>query len=376
MGDGSSGSPSTSGPITIATSTVNSTRGVTEDLYGNVYVADTVNYILREESGGIVTNLTSTNSGIGKVFVSGSSAANALLGEPEDVHVDSYGNIYIVDFSNKLLEAIYKGGTLPNVPVTGLNNIYTIAGGATATPSVDTTPVNGIYPTVAANTVGITMRKISLDPLNNVYITDYSNNVIWFLDHATGYMRILAGNYGSSTPHGGCAAPLNSLGDGCPGEQAAFNLASSNSGIGADADGQGNLYITDPEGSGNSAGSRIRKLLSGLNFPATATGTPGSPKAWTSTSPPMTHPRRRCLHAHRQRVRDSTSASVLHRQRRHHRRLHPARHLHTHRRRPGQCNPQGHLHRRRHGQLRPYRYRHRRCHRLRSRQHSQYCDHQ
>ena len=273
MGDGSSGSPSTSGPITIATSTVNSTRGVTEDLYGNVYVADTVNYILREESGGIVTNLTSTNSGSGKVFVSGSSAANALLGEPEDVHVDSYGNIYIVDFSNKLLEAIYKGGTLPNVPVTGLNNIYTIAGGATATPSVDTTPVNGIYPTVAANTVGITMRKISLDPLNNVYITDYSNNVIWFLDHATGYMRILAGNYGSSTPHGGCAAPLNSLGDGCPGEQAAFNLASSNSGIGADADGQGNLYITDPEGSGNSAGSRIRKLLSGLNFPATATGT-------------------------------------------------------------------------------------------------------
>jgi hypothetical protein len=44
--------------------------------------------------------------------------------------------------------------------------------------------------------------------------------------------------------------------------------------MGNSPDNQGNLYLTDPEGAAVAASSRIRKLLSGLNFPATTAPAP------------------------------------------------------------------------------------------------------
>jgi sugar lactone lactonase YvrE len=273
-GSSTQGVPS-EGPVN---SNVGQTRGATEDVFGNVYVADTTNYLIRQESGGVVSALTLPGT-TGSAYVSGGLASSTKIGQPDDIELDSYGNIYFVDDTNKLLVAIYKAGTLPGISSPVVGHIYTIAGNGGATnPAATTTPVNGLYPTVPATSVAITMRKISLDSLNNIYITDYSENVVWFLDHATGNIRILAGNYGATTPSAGCPTiSLDTLGDGCPGAYAAFSLNDTSTyndvGVGSSSDGQGNLYITDPE-AGVTNGGRIRKIVSGLNFQSRTTGGP------------------------------------------------------------------------------------------------------
>ena len=193
------------------------------------------------------------------------------------MQVDTNGNIYIADAGNNVVRAIYMGkGNLPGItaPITG--NIYTVAG---CTTSFSCTavgyPKNGTAPTGIATLTAISDRKISLDIRNNLYINDASANVVWFVDNATGDIRVLAGSYGTPTvgvPF--CTTGSNTVGDGCPAPSAAFNAASSNAGFGGMSDNQGNYYLTDPEGNVPIATSvsRIRKVLSGLNFPTLTVG--------------------------------------------------------------------------------------------------------
>lgn len=270
---GTAGAPPSSGSTPVSGSLVSSARGVGADGSGNVYIADTGNYIVREESNGIITNITAL-SGSGTYTTPAATdvpASSDKIGEPEDVQVDSNGNIFIADFSNHVVEAIYKAGTLPGVSNPIVGNMYVIAGGPTSSLSnTVSSPVNGFYPVVPATSVPLAVRKISLDSRGNIYIPDYSNNVVWFVDHATGYIHILAGHYGATTPQSGCTG-TDAENDGCPGVYSSFNFASSNSGVGSAPDNLGNLFVTEPEGS-VAASSRIREIISGLNFPATATG--------------------------------------------------------------------------------------------------------
>jgi hypothetical protein len=356
--------------VPVATSSINGSRGISADLFGNVFIADTGNNILREESAGTVSNVTAINTTPNKVIQSNVPASGAQIDAPEDAQADIYGNIFIADFGNVNVRMIYNGGCTGTctsyfgIPAASLTkgNIYWIAGYNAIGPGAPATatayPKTGATPTIPATQVALTDRKISVDIHGDLYIADQSNNVIWFVDHATGYIRLLAGNYGgtagagarssscvpssdaiagvvitnagtgySSAPTVTISAPASGTtatatatlgtgpaagtvasvtitnpgsgyttgsnvtvtfsaspggttatgtagvtGDGCPGPQAAFNFVSSNSGVGASPDNQGNLYVTDPEGAGNSGDSRIRKILSGLNFPATTTG--------------------------------------------------------------------------------------------------------
>ncbi len=278
----------TDGPA--GTSQVNGSRGIGVDSNtGAVYIADTNNNILREVLNGMVSSVTAqsgtagTGSGgcvkppVGSPVPNG-PASSAQLCAPEDAQVDTNGNIYIADGGNGVIRAIYNGkGTLPGIanPVAG--NIYVVAGNPIAPTAgvLNTTyPSDGSTPAVPALTVSISVRKIGLDSLGNIYIPDSGNNVVWFVDHATGYIRLLAGRFQpiasgtlpAPTPIG-CAASTDALGDGCPGPDSAINMNTGQDGANA-PDNQGNLYITDAE-SGTTT-SRLRKLLSGLNFPAVA----------------------------------------------------------------------------------------------------------
>ncbi len=283
-------STTTTGPA-LGTS-IASIRGVGVDSYGNVYIAETANNIVVVDCVAVGANspctspsqvgnlvqLTATNTSANKVITAGVLATSQQLNAPEDVQVDSNGNIYIADQGNGLLRAIYEGkGSLPGVanPQTGF--IYNIAGtGIAVLPVPNTTYQNSPYPStftpvVLGTNVALGLRKISIDAQNNIYIADSSENVIWFVDNATGYIRILAGQLG---PASGTAAPScsggNTLGDGCPGSLASLYLTGNTADGATAADNQGNLYITD--GEGGAATSRIRKLLSGLNFPSVTVG--------------------------------------------------------------------------------------------------------
>ena len=268
------------------TTEVSAARGVGIDpTTGNVYIADTGNNILRLVSGGQVTNYTATNTAktLSPSPITPVPYTSALLAAPEDVQVDLYGNIFIADSANNVIRAIYKAGyptkffgnANPQV-----NYVYTVAGSG-VTPVAGTYtgyPTDGTTPVVANTAPTIGVRKIGLDPLGNLYIADTSFSVVWFVDHVTGGMRVIAGRFGiaaSAAPAFICAQHTDAVGDNCPATQAGIFVGTTTADPATQPDRFGNLYISDSEGN-VAAASRIRKVLSGLNFPlspATPAGT-------------------------------------------------------------------------------------------------------
>ena len=94
-----------------------SLRGVAVDSSFNVYVADRNNHIIRViDSSGNVTTLA------GEAGISGSTNGQgtaAKFNKPNDVAVDSLGNVYVADKENHLIRKIDSGG-----------NVTTLAGQA------------------------------------------------------------------------------------------------------------------------------------------------------------------------------------------------------------------------------------------------------
>jgi sugar lactone lactonase YvrE len=294
---------------------------VTADSYGNVYIDDTGDNALRVVYEGgttlanlIATEIPGTTAQVGYIYTiagnptkiagGGSGAANAVgtgvlastasFATPEDVIVDNNGNIFIADEANHVVRVIYVGGTkvasLISLENSGLTPqvgyIYTIMGGGTTTTYTPNTAVlaTSINPTYGSAPTEIAARKIAMDSRGDIFLIDSGFNVVWFLDASTGYMRTIAGIFGSTnttyptTPYlrspgvsgvsgSICTGYTDNVGDGCPAAQAVFS-ATSNSGMGIAIDGQDNLYLTDP------GDARIRKIAINSLFAATTPATP------------------------------------------------------------------------------------------------------
>ncbi|HSY18273.1 MAG TPA: chitobiase/beta-hexosaminidase C-terminal domain-containing protein [Candidatus Acidoferrales bacterium] len=91
--------------------------GAATDSAGNVYIADTANDTIRMmTSGGTVTTLAGL---AGIAGLADGTGSNALFNQPEDVTVDSAGNVYVADTGNAAIRKIAPGGivtTLTTVP--------------------------------------------------------------------------------------------------------------------------------------------------------------------------------------------------------------------------------------------------------------------
>jgi hypothetical protein len=84
--------------------------GVAVDSLGNVYVADTLNYVIRLIApGGIVTTIAGTPGN--KSYADGTGSA-AAFSNPTGVAVDSLGNIYVADSENYDIRMITPGGVV------------------------------------------------------------------------------------------------------------------------------------------------------------------------------------------------------------------------------------------------------------------------
>ena len=294
---------------------MNADRGITADANGDIYIADSGNNVIRviynggATTGALITltNPTKTPT-LGYIYTivgSDSSAPSAaaaapaptttvpaalpymadgdggnpnaaLLNVPEDVEVDSLGNLFIADMGIARIRVVYAGGkTVANLisktnggitPTVGF--IYTIMGSGIAANGVTTPSTTNPAPALATSFVIGAPRKISVDALDNVYVADNGNNVIWFLDASTGYARVIAGTLGATSATTTPAAPLCSaktdvFGDNCPANTAAL---SPNSAMGVTVDSQENVYI------GDSSNQRLRKVLTNQTFPITAAG--------------------------------------------------------------------------------------------------------
>jgi trimeric autotransporter adhesin len=206
------------GPATLAN--LYWPSGLAFDSSGNLYIADYGNHRIRRVASG--TGIITTVAGNGTAGFSGDGGAAiaASLYRPNDVIVDSSGDLYFSDYYNQRIRKVDSG--------TGI--ISTVAGNGIAGYNGDD---------VAATSAKLNNPEgVALDSSGNLYIADEWNHRIRKVDSGTGIITTVAGSgsYGYSGDNG----PATSANVYDP--------------TGVTVDSSGNLYITD-WGSG-----RIRKV--------------------------------------------------------------------------------------------------------------------
>ncbi|MDA0744993.1 MAG: cohesin domain-containing protein [bacterium] len=199
----------------------------------------------------------------------GSPATGAMLNQPYGVAVDSAGNVYVVDLSNKRVRMIDTQGVITTVA--GNGEYSPAATGQAATkaglhnPSGIALDTNGdLYISVVPGSQGQILKidaatgaigpvaetpageasfgpnGLALDGEGGLYVADRNSHLVRKVDLGTGTMITVAGKAGGA---GGYA------GDGGPATDALLNWPKD---VALDAD--GNLYIAD------SSNQRIRKV--------------------------------------------------------------------------------------------------------------------
>ena len=137
----------------------NQPRGVAIGTSGNIYVADTLNHVIRQiSSGGVVTSI----AGLGENYGSADGTnSTARFNHPSGIATDGQGNIYVADSLNHTIRRITSSG--PNRVTT------TIAGYPGLSGSVDGTNNTARF---------FAPRAVAVDGLLNVYVVDSGNHAL------------------------------------------------------------------------------------------------------------------------------------------------------------------------------------------------------
>lgn len=183
-GTGSAGWSGDGGAATSAT--LNAPFGVAVDASGNIYVSDTLNYVIREiSSSGVISTIAGNYDvqcdPITDPCGDGGSATGptAAFTNPTAVVVDNLGNLYIADSFGSRVRQVFLSGQ-------NQGNIATAAG--TGTPG--NTGDGGPAPMAKVNQP----TGIATDVLGNIYISDTQNNKVRCV------LAALAGCGGSALP--------------------------------------------------------------------------------------------------------------------------------------------------------------------------------
>jgi hypothetical protein len=146
--------------------------GVAVDSFGNVYIADAGNNVVRrvDSATGIITTVAGdfaadqANGGLGGFSGDGGPATLAQLDDPEGVALDSAGDLFIADtFNNAIREVTTDGTIFTVVNSAGANGAAPASGGETAGPAT-ASKLNGPSAVAADDSTG------------TVYIADTSNS--------------------------------------------------------------------------------------------------------------------------------------------------------------------------------------------------------
>jgi len=179
-------------------------QGVAVDGNGNVYVADTGNEVIRKiTAAGVVSTLAGSGSA-GSADGTGTAASFA---QPLGVAADGNGNVYVADASYNLIRKITPAGVVSTLAGNG-----DISGGS----------ANGTGPAASFSYPA----AVAVDGSGTVYVADASNNLIRKIT-PTGVVTTLAGNVSGGSADGTGAA------------------ASFYNPLGVAVDGNGNVYVAD-----------------------------------------------------------------------------------------------------------------------------------
>jgi trimeric autotransporter adhesin len=223
-------------PVTATAANLNSPVSVTADGYGNIYICEQNNHVIRKLD--VTTGIVSVFAGSGLAGFLGDNgpAFLARLNSPRWVCTDSIGNVYIADGNNNRIRKV----TL----ATGI--ITTVAGNGTAGFSGDGGPA-----TAAALSLPL---GVFVDDAGNIFIAASGNNRIRKVTAATGFISTIAGTGVSGySGDGGLATAATIASPGC-----------------VLGDSTGNLYIT------SNSNPVIRKInTAGIITTIAGTGIPG-----------------------------------------------------------------------------------------------------
>jgi len=208
-------------------------QDIAVDTFGNVYIADAAGHRIRKITA--TTGVISTIAGTGTVGYSGDGGAalSARFSSPIGIALDKEGNIYVSDVGNHCIRKITAS--------TGL--ISTVAGTGTAGYSGD-----GGAATAARL---YSPYDITVDTNGNLYIADVSNHCIRKVTASTGFISTVAGTTSPGFSGDGGAATAARL-------YQPFSVA---------LDASDNLYITD------ASNNRIRKVTASTGVISTIAGT-------------------------------------------------------------------------------------------------------
>ncbi len=225
---------------------INTPEGIASDSSGNIYIAESsANRIRRVDTRGTITTVAGT--GQGGFSGDGGLATSALLNRPEDVAVDSSGNVYIADSLNYRIRRVDTSGIITTFA--GIGFAYESDGSGPATEAVLPLP-----------------SGVAVDGSGNIYIADPSSQRIKQVD-TSGTLVIIAGSGGSG-----------SSGDGGPALEAQLNHPE-----GVAVDTAGRVYVAER------LGHRIRVLSTGSS-PSPPPPKPPPPKPPPPKPPPPTPP--------------------------------------------------------------------------------------
>ncbi|HMD15261.1 MAG TPA: hypothetical protein VKH18_01240 [Terriglobales bacterium] len=234
------------GPPTAANAYLCAPSAVFVDSSGDIFIADTNNVVIREvvAAGDIETVAGNNADGPGYSGDTG-PATSAQLNYPNDMYVDSAGDIFIADTDNFVIREV-TAGTINTV--IGNN---TLANSGDGGPAVDA-QLN--YP-----------GDVFVDGSGNIFIADSVSSVIREVSASSSDIQTAAGD--AKTP---CTVSTNLCGDGGTAASAQFNNP-----YGVAVDGTGNIYIAD------TGDNRIRVVTAGNVATVAGTGNQcTAPFAW------------------------------------------------------------------------------------------------
>jgi hypothetical protein len=213
-----------SGDGAAATSAqLNLPNGLFVDSLGNIFIADTDNFVIREVSAGTIQtfagNHTVAYSGDGGV------ATNASLYAPGSVFVDASDDIFIADTENHAVRKITAGSS----------NIQTVAGNGTGGNTGD-----GALATAAelSHPFGV-----FVDSLGDIFIADTGNSTIRCVVGTAG------GCFGSALAVGDITTVAGTGTAGSTGDGGLATAAQLSNPHGVFVDAAGNLFIADTDNS-------------------------------------------------------------------------------------------------------------------------------